>query len=49
MRLARTDRQLVHPIGGLEGYSPTEVRFAQMRTREASRPRAVAHYLSIHG
>jgi hypothetical protein len=30
----RVERQLVHPIGGLEGYSPAEVRAEQMRARD---------------
>jgi hypothetical protein len=43
----RLDRQLVHPIGGLEGYSPAEVRAEQMRARDPERPKAVTGYLSI--
>jgi hypothetical protein len=41
----RLDRQLIHPIGGLEGYSPAEVGAEQMRDPE--RPKAVTGYLSI--
>jgi hypothetical protein len=43
----RIERRLVHPVGGLEGYSPAEVRAEQMRTRERDRPEAVTHYLSV--
>jgi hypothetical protein len=43
----RLGRQLVHPIGGLEGYSPAEVRAEQMRARDPERPKAVTGYLSI--
>ena len=41
------ERQLVHPIGGLEGYSPAEVRAEQMRARDRDRPEAVTDYLSV--
>jgi hypothetical protein len=43
----RIERQLVPPIGGLEGHSPAEVRAEQMRAREPARPEAVTHYLSV--
>jgi hypothetical protein len=43
----RLERQLVHPIGGLEGYSPTEVQAEQMRARGPDRPRAVTDYRSV--
>lgn len=44
---ARVERPLVHPIGGLEGYSPAEVRAEQMRARDRDRPGAITHYLSV--
>jgi hypothetical protein len=31
------ERQLVHPTGGLEGYSPAEVQAEQMREQTAKR------------
>ncbi|MCW3028065.1 MAG: hypothetical protein JWN81_1276 [Solirubrobacterales bacterium] len=43
----RIERQLVHPVGGLEGYSPAQVRAEQMRPRDRDRPEAVTHYLSV--
>lgn len=43
----RVERQLLHPIGGLEGYSPAEVRAEQMRNLD--RPGAITHYLSVEG
>jgi hypothetical protein len=43
----RIERQLVHPIGGLEGYSPTEVRAEQVRARDPHRPEALTGDLSV--
>jgi hypothetical protein len=31
MPVAHMERRLRHPIGGLEGYTPAEVKAAQMR------------------
>jgi hypothetical protein len=47
VRYGRIERQAARPIGGLEGYSPAEVRAEQMRAREPDRPDAVTHYLSV--
>jgi hypothetical protein len=47
VQCGRIERQLVHPIGGLEGYSPAEVRAEQMRGRDPDRLEAVTHYLSV--
>jgi hypothetical protein len=47
VRFGSIDRQLVHPIGGLEGYSPAEVLAEQIRARDADRPEAVTGYLSV--
>jgi hypothetical protein len=30
MQAGRVERELLHPIGGLEGYSPAEVRAVQL-------------------
>jgi hypothetical protein len=48
VRYGRIERRLVPPIGGLEGYSPAEVRVEQMRARDADRPEAVTGYLSVY-
>jgi hypothetical protein len=47
VKRGRIERQLVHPVGGLEGYSPAQVRADQMRPRDRDRPEAVTHYLSV--
>ena len=43
----RIERQLVHPIGGSEGYSPAEVRAEQVRARDPHRPEALTGYLFV--
>ena len=55
----RDERELLHPSGGLEGYTLAEVQAAQaraelarrfeLRTRNPEGVRAVTHYLSIGG
>jgi hypothetical protein len=55
----RGGRELRHPVGGLEGYTPAEVHAEQMRERltpggepQASGPDRVppvTHYLRMHG
>ncbi len=59
MRAGRIERGLLHPIGGVEGYTPAEVQAEQMREELASRfelptPKrgrvhAVTHYLCLDG
>jgi hypothetical protein len=59
VQTARIERELLHPIGGLEGYTPAEVHAEQLReelarrfelpTRKPDRAHAVAHHLCVDG
>ena len=59
VRAGHIEQELLHPIGGVEGYTPAEVQAEQMReelarrfelpTRKPDRVHAVTHYLWVDG